>query len=121
MVETQAGRDALEDSQLLSRADRGIDDDSSTVSPAVPFHLSRVTKFCMLLFLLLEMSNAVLTVPLLSLLERRICNDYYVYVEVESDSCKAPQIQGELGKLKAMQSIFNTFSGISHLPSTRTL
>jgi hypothetical protein len=76
MVETQAGRDAFEDSQLLSRADRGVADDSSTVSPTVPLHLSRVTKFCMLLFLLLEMSNAVLTVPLLSLLERRICNDY---------------------------------------------
>jgi hypothetical protein len=69
----------------------------------------------MLLFFLLEFSHAILTVPILALLERRICSDYLDYYAkryLEGPSCKAPAIQSQLASLKAIQSFLNILASM---------
>ncbi|KAI0199456.1 MFS general substrate transporter [Astrocystis sublimbata] len=81
------------------------------------FVLSRNTYFCLALTFLLEMSNVMLTVPLLSILERAICQDYYTSQQISqsfmmSDKCKIPAVQSELAMLRGWQGFLNGLASL---------
>lgn len=80
--------------------------------------LTRTAWFCIALTLFLELSNAILAVPTLSLYERVICDNYYqsrggLFVPPvdAGDPCKLPLIQSELALVRGWQSFFNGVSG----------
>lgn len=102
---------------LISR----IDSHSSLERPAslpLEFHLSKATVYCLLLSFLIELSNIILTVPLISLFERSICETYYrehslllTQVPVDEALCKVSPVQSELAKLRGWKAFFETLSG----------
>lgn len=84
------------------------------------FGLSTLAKYCLVLEFLLELSNNVLTVPLISLFERAICDAYLddngqealgVLGTVNEAACKIPQIQSELAELRGWKGFFETLAG----------
>lgn len=86
------------------------------------FRLSKLAKYCLLLAFLLELSNNVLTVPLISLFERAICEAYFgdhdpnifgTLSPIDESACKIPQVQSELAKLRGWKGFFETLSGAS--------
>ena len=87
--------------------------------------LSQLARYCLLIEFLTEFSNNVLTVPLVSLLERVICENYYHEHDqialgslrsVDEALCKIPEIQGELAKLRGWKAFFETLSGMPQAP-----
>lgn len=87
--------------------------------------LSKLARYCLLIEFLTELSNNVLTVPLVSLLERAICEDYYHEHDqialsslgpVDEALCKIPEIQGALAKLRGWKAFFETLSGMHPAP-----
>ena len=87
--------------------------------------LSKLARYCLLIEFLTELSNNVLTVPLVSLLERAICENYYHGHDritlsnlgsVDEALCKIPAIQGELAKLRGWKAFFETLSGMRPAP-----
>lgn len=96
--------------------------DHADVDGRSPFHfrLSKLAKYCLLLEFLLELSNNILTVPLISLFERAICEAYFgdqdpnisnALSHIDEASCKIPYIQSELAKLRGWKGFFETLSG----------
>lgn len=87
--------------------------------------LSKLARYCLLIEFLTEFSNNVLTVPLVSLIERAICENYYnghdqialsSLGSVDEALCKIPEIQGELAKLRGWKALFETLSGMAPAP-----
>ena len=87
--------------------------------------LSKLARYCLLIEFLTEFSNNVLTVPLVSLIERAICENYYHEHDqiarsslgsVDEALCKIPEIQGELAKLRGWKAFFETLSGMAPAP-----
>ncbi|KAF2116744.1 hypothetical protein BDV96DRAFT_645156 [Lophiotrema nucula] len=69
------------------------------------FHLPTRAAYCMLAFFLLELSNQVLTVPLILLYEPAICENYYGHRGLPGNSideaeCKISPVQRELALLR---------------------
>ena len=87
--------------------------------------LSKLARYCLLIEFLTEFSNNVLTVPLVSLIESAICENYYHEHDqiarsslgsVDEALCKIPEIQGELAKLRGWKAFFETLSGMASAP-----
>ena len=87
--------------------------------------LSKLVRYCLLIEFLTELSNNILTVPLVSLLERAICENYYRQHDqialsslgfIDEALCKIPAIQGELAKLRGWKAFFETLSGMHSVP-----
>ena len=102
---------------------------SDTAVPTSEKHhelwLSSLARYCLLIEFLTELSNNVLTVPIVSLLERAICENYYHEHDqialsslgsVDEALCKIPEIQAELAKLRGWKAFFETLSGMPQAP-----
>ncbi len=109
---------ANEREPLLRHEDSDSIDHQSGQLP--PFRLSKLARYCLLLSFLLELSNNVLAVPLISLFERAICEAYFrknaqdtlsLSLPIDEVSCKLPPIQSELAKLRGWKGFFETLSG----------
>ncbi|KAK3946259.1 MFS multidrug transporter [Diplogelasinospora grovesii] len=80
--------------------------------------LSRRAWFCIALTILLETSHAILTVPVISLYERVICDRYYAGQDPPQwptgldDRCKTPLIQAEVALVRGWQGFFNGLSAL---------
>jgi hypothetical protein len=92
--------------------------------------LSKAIIWCLILEFMLEMSDSILTVPLISHFERSICLQYYDRqnatldlaqgVVVESD-CKIQLIQSELARIRGWKAFFDTLVGEETNASWRIL
>ena len=87
--------------------------------------LSKLARYCLLIEFLTEFSNNVLTVPLVSLIERAVCENYYHEHDqialsslgpVDEVLCKIPEIQGEIAKLRGWKAFFETLAGMAPAP-----
>ncbi|KAL9068134.1 MAG: hypothetical protein Q9161_006378 [Pseudevernia consocians] len=88
---------------------------------APPFVLSKLSKYCLTLWFLVELSGNVLMVPLISLFEKAICETYYHthgsllldhWSPVDEGSCKIAPIQRELAKLRGWKAFFENIAAI---------
>lgn len=101
--------------------------DSSSCPESLPkrdrhvFRLSTLAKYCLLLEFLVEFSNNVLTVPIISLFENAICETYYhghsqnvlgMSKSIDESLCKIPPVQAELATLRGWKAFFETISGM---------
>ena len=99
-----------------------VDSDNTRARRPPPFVLSTPTKFCLLLCFLVELSNNILTVPLIALFERAICEHYYRthtrhvsghQSSVNEENCKIASVQAQLATLRGWKAFFDTTSGMS--------
>ena len=106
---------------LLRRSTCNTSPKSPEGEPYV-FRLSKLAKFCLLLDFLVEFSNSLLTVPVLSLLENAVCETYYrahdqnvFHVSGSNNEtlCKIAPVQAEVATLRGWKAFFETISGSS--------
>ena len=93
-------------------------EDNNPLPELEPKGFSPATYYCFALTFLLEMSNVLLTVPLITLFEQAICQTHYGPQQLSlglatmgEDPCKAAPIQSELALLRGWQASFNGISG----------
>ena len=106
-----------------ARHDDNDDDDEHDT-----FHFNTLAKYCLLLQFSVELSNQILTVPLIALFENAICQTYYRQDELmdsansqllDRRSCKIPPIQSELARTRGWKAFFETISSMTTYPSLR--
>lgn len=101
--------------------DDGDDDENTRCSLPVnkSSGLPKAVIYCLVLEFMLEMSNSILTVPLLSLFERSVCAVYYdrhnltlfANGAIDESQCKIQPIQSELARIRGWKAFFDTLSG----------
>lgn len=114
-----------EDAPLLDEGHQPISDPAQGHPARQPLlsrlGISRIVLYCMLLNFLLEFSNSILTVPLISLYEASICQTYYgpkhgsmlrSASRPDESMCKIPAVQSELAFVRGWKAIFDTLAAL---------